>query len=336
MSICIVGGGVAGTLVCLELIKLGIHPEKITIVDPFIDGGTLSRSWGGIYSNTRWEQITEVMKEYSSAQDAIVELNKLYAPENRVLLYHLGWLIQECLRIYLPSLNLYLDSCEKIQLTEVGCDIFTRTGKQSFKTVILCQGGRTKHIDFGKPVLPLEIALDPARIARVVRPGQSVAVFGLSHSGTIVCKHLLDLGAKVYGIYRSEKPFLFNRDGEYDGIKQESAEIADRLLQAESSTFELLRYQDTPKLVKVLTKVRWVVAATGFEASPIQILTKEGSSISSSNYSPETAEIIPNLYGFGLAYPGVTILHDKTFKDVSIPSFISQIKRCLPNILSKS
>lgn len=332
MSICIIGGGVAGTLVCLELIRKGTKPESITIIDPYFDGGALSRTWGAIYSNTRWEQITESMKVYPTTQPTIDELNKIYSPESRVLLHHLGWLIQESLQNYLPNLNLIVDICDTLQQTDNGWEIQAGRQRYSFKTVILCQGGRAKSLDFGKRVIPLEVALDPARIGRLVRSHQSVAVFGLSHSGTIICKHLLDIGAKVYGVHKSEKPFLFNRDGEYDGIKQESAEIADRLIQAPASRFEFIQYQDTPKLVKILSKVHWIVSAIGFEGSPIQIHMKEGSQLSSATYSSETAELAPSLYGFGLAYPGVTVVNTKIHKDVSIPSFITQIQRCLPAI----
>jgi hypothetical protein len=185
-------------------------------------------------------------------------------------------------------------------------------------------------------VLPLEIALDPARIQRLARPNQSIAVFGLAHSGTLACKYLMGQGCKVYGIYRHATPFLFERDGHYGGIKHESADIADRLLNESSPLFELCHFQDTKKLVKILTKVDWIVSATGFQTSPIQIQTKDGNHLSFEDYNPETANLSSSLYGFGLAYPGVTHYGDQTYKDVSVPSFIQQIRRCLPSILTKS
>jgi hypothetical protein len=336
MSYCIVGGGVAGTVACLELLQNGILPSEITLIDPYFDGGALARHWGGISSNTTWRQITDAMERYPTAQKAIQELSKKYEPDHRVLLADLGWLLLESLRSVFSDLNILIDQCTQLQQREEGWEIRTTTGTFIFRTVLLCQGGRQKRIDFGKPTIPIEIALDPARIARLVRAQQSVAIFGLAHSGTLICKHLLELGVKVYGIYKTATPFLFDRDGAYDGIKQESAEIADRLLETKPSNFELVRYTDTPKLVKVLGKVSWVISATGFEASPIQIVNRSGDPISSDLYNPETAEIASSLFGFGLAYPGVTTLEGRTYKDVSIPSFVQQIRRCLPSILSKS
>jgi hypothetical protein len=336
MSYCIIGGGAAGILACLELIHSGKQPSDITWIDPYFDGGALARHWGGISSNTVWSQITDTMAKYPSAQKAISELSKKYEPQSRILLTDLGWLLLESVRCFFPEVTLLLDHCLKIQQQENGWEITTSSGTVPFKAIFLCQGGKQKRLDFGKSLIPIEIALDPSRISRVVRPNQSVAVVGLAHSGTLICKHLLDLGAKVYGIYRTEKPFLYDRDGAYDGIKQESAEIADKLLETNSASFELIRYTDTPKLVKVLGKVSWVVSAIGFEASPIQILDAKGGIISSEAYNPETAEIALSLYGFGLAYPGVTNQNGKLHKDVSIPAFAEQIRRCLPSILSKS
>jgi hypothetical protein len=332
MSICIVGGGVAGTLVCLELIRKGVEPSRITIIDPFFDGGAVIRDWGAIFSNTSWKQISEPMNEYPTAQPKIQELSKKYEPEFCVQLQDLGWLLNESIRPYFQDLNLIVDTCTKVQEVEEGWEVQTATTKAVYKTIILCQGGRQKPLDFGKPSIPLQIALNPQQLARYIRPNQSVAVFGLAHSGTLICKHLLDLGAKVYGIHKSKQPFFYDRDGEYDGIKQESAEIADKLLQESPQRFEFVIYEDTRKVVKTLGKVHWIIAAIGFEGSPIQIFRKDGSIHPWESYSPETAEVAPSLYGFGLAYPGVTTINNRVYKDVSIPSFLQQIKRCLPNL----
>jgi hypothetical protein len=336
MSVCIIGCGVAGTLACLELVRLGKQVHEITLIDPYFDGGALGRQWGAIYSNTRWEQITDAMSQFPTAQKTIQELSVKYTPDSRVLLHDLGWLLQDSLRPLLSELNVLVDTCQAIREIPDGWEVELTSGKRSFQLVFICQGGKQKLLDFGKPILALDVALDPARLRRIVRPNQSVAVFGLAHSGTLICKHLLDQNVKVYGIHKGEKPFLFARDDEYDGIKQESAEIADNLLQAPPTNFEFVRYQDTPKLVKVLTKVHWIVSATGFEGSPIQIFTKEGTNIPWDSYSPETAQIAPSLFGFGLAYPGVTTINERIYKDISIPSFVQQIRRCLPTILSKS
>jgi hypothetical protein len=336
MSVCVVGCGVAGTLVCLELIRAGIEPKEILVIDPYFDGGALGRKWGGIQSNTRWDQITEVMKDYTSAQKSIEKLSQTYKPEETVLLSDLNWLLEQSLRPYHAHMNVYIDICQSLQQTNSGWAIQLSNNILEAPTVILCQGGKEKLTDFGKPLLSLEIALDQVRLSRIIRPFQSVAVFGMAHSGTLVCKHLLALDCKVYGVHNTAIPFLYERDGHYDGIKRESAEIADRLINESPKRFELCSFQDTKKLFKILTKVDWIVSAIGFQTSPIQIKDTQGNIVSFQEYNSDTACLTNGLYGFGLAYPGVTQQGQKTYKDVSIPSFISQIRRCLPSILTKS
>lgn len=335
MSIAILGCGVSGILACLELIRVGKQTSQITCIDPYFDGGSLGRSWGGIYSNTRWIQILETLRDYPSAQLPMQTLSKTYKDEDRVLLSDLGWLLLESLRPYLQDLTLIIGTCSCLSKVANGWKVEVEKTTFEFQTVLLCMGGRQKTLDMGKPILPLEVALDSAKISRIVRPNQTVVVFGLQHSGTLVCKHLLACSANVIGVYKGESPFLFERDGHYDGIKQESAELADQFLSSPSPKLEFVKISDTSKLIKKVSKAAWIVCAIGFEGIPIPIRDETGTFLSESSYSPETGELYPNLYGFGLAYPGVTEIAGKCYKDVSIPSFVQQLRRCIPILLSK-
>jgi hypothetical protein len=160
-----------------------------------------------------------------------------------------------------------------------------------------------------------------------VRPNEKVCVFGLAHSGTLCIQHLVQLKAQVTAFYNQEKPFYFARDGEYDGIKQESAEIADGIL-AKTIPVNMYAFKDTKALVKAIQKADWIVSATGFTPRIIEIRDLQGALLVP-DFSPATGRIAGNLYGFGIAYPGESTVGDRTFKDVSLPSFSQQIKRCL-------
>lgn len=336
MSVAIIGCGASGSLCLLELARKGRDLSTITVIDPYFDGGDLGRRWGAVKSNTKWQQIVNSMSQYPSAAAPIAELNKAYGPEDICLLSDLANLLQQAVRPLLQSVNLHVDTCNKLKKTEAGWSINLVAGgelPEAFGRIFLCQGGVEKQLDYGKPVIPLDIALDPVRLRRVIRPGQTVTVVGLSHSGTLVLRNLNDLGISLNGVYDTEKPFYFARDGCYDGIKEEAATIADMIV-AKTLPVKLVSTKDMKNLVKVLTKTDWVVLSIGFTTRSLPITAVDGTQLNEVDYSPTTALVAgqTDLYGFGLSYPGVSEIEGKTYKDISIPSFVQQIQRCLAEI----
>ena len=336
MSVAIIGCGASGSVCLLELARKGRDLSTITVIDPYFDGGDLGRRWGAVKSNTKWQQIVDSLSQYPSAAAPIAELSKVYGPEDICLLGDLANLLHDAVRPLLQSVNLNVDTCKKIKKTEAGWSIeLAADGElpEVFAQVFLCQGGVEKQLDYGKPVIPLDIALDSSRLRRVVRPGQTVTVVGLSHSGTLVLRNLNELGISLNGIYDTEKPFYFARDGCYDGIKEEAATIADMIV-AKTLPVKLVSNKDTKNLVKILTKTDWVVLAIGFVGRSLPIIGLDGTQLSEIDYSPTTALIAgqADLRGFGLSYPGVSEIEGKTYKDISIPSFVQQIQRCLAEI----
>ena len=134
-------------------------------------------------------------------------------------------------------------------------------------------------------------------------------------------------------MYDTEKPFYFARDGCYDGIKEEAATIADTII-AKTLPVKLVSTKDTKNLVKILTKTDWIVLSIGFAARSLPVTAADGTQLNEVDYSPTTALVAgqADLYGFGLSYPGVSEIEGKTYKDISIPSFVQQIQRCLAEI----
>jgi hypothetical protein len=335
MKYTILGCGAAGTLLCLELLQRGVEPSSLQIIDPYFDGGALLRSWAAIYSNTTCQQILDTFQEYTALQGLVKILAEKYAPTDRIVLADLGHFLQKSLQTLPDDIHRVQTTCTCIVKTPIGWKLECKSTTLTSDVVFVCQGGQQKHFDVGKPNIPLEVALDSTRLARYVQPGQRVVIFGLAHSGTLVVKSLLQLRCSISAVYKGPTPFRFARDGHYDGIKEESAEFATEILQACPPQLELISYSDFPKMIKAVQRATWIIPTIGFEASPIEIRSQEGQLCSYTSYSPETAQLQENLYGFGLAYPGVTTLEDGIHKDVSLPSFKAQIQRCLPAILSK-
>lgn len=336
MKYAVLGCGVAGTLVCLELLHSGVDPSQILLIDTHFDGGSLGRNWGGIQSNTTWSQIKTAMENYPSARNAIDRLSEKYQDTNTCSLHDLSWILFESLQVYTSKCEVVVGRCEKIQQDGEGWKLYFQSKSFFVETVFLCQGGKQKELDYGKPILQLETIFDLDRCKRYIQPNDVVTVFGTAHSGTLALRNLLTTGCRIFAVYRGSTPFVFARDNNYDGIKQESAEIADAIQATKPHQLQFVHANDIPMLFKAVQRSKWILNCTGFETNSLPILTNENQPLSEFHYSPETAEIAPNVYGFGLAYPGVTTVEGKVYKDVSIPSFVEQIRRVLPSILSKN
>ena len=68
-----------------------------------------------------------------------------------------------------------------------------------------------------------------------------------------------------------------------------------------------------------------MIYATGFTAN---ILDGQPTA-----YDSTTATLGQNLFGYGIAFPGITELNGKKYVDVSVLSFQEQIRRTLPIII---
>jgi hypothetical protein len=331
MSIGIIGCGAAGCILLLELAYRKYDLSNIVVVDPYFDGGALGRKWGAVRSNTKWKQITDCLELYPTCKGPIAELSATYQPTDIVLLSDLACLLRDSIRPLLHDVTIVAENCLRVQQTATGWRIECRQHTEDVTTLFLCQGGEPKTLDYGKPMIPLEIALDPILLARFVKPTHVVSVFGLAHSGTLILRNLQQIGATVNAFHDTVKPFYFARDGEYDGIKEEAAIIADAILANQYTKLKLFRSQDTKSVVKASLKADWIISSIGFSPKSIEVRSLDGARVNECDYSPSTGAIqdAVHLYGFGISYPGVSEVNGIVYKDVSIPSFVQQIRKCL-------
>jgi hypothetical protein len=195
-----------------------------------------------------------------------------------------------------------------------------------FDVVFFCQGSNPKSLDLPFPTIPLEIALESKRLQDFVQTGNHVLVFGTAHSGPLVVKNLFDLGVIVTNFYATEKPFYFQRDGDYDGIKQDAAVIADEILHGKYPTVTLESVHDMSAIIRASKTADACVYACGFEPRLIHP--------GISNYDAHTGRIqgTTTAWGFGIAYPNKA--PDGIHWDVSVPAFQTHIEKQMPDILA--
>ncbi len=322
--IAIVGSGVAGLLVLHNLEKHNIDPKSITIIDPTHNGGDLTKKWLHVRSNTTWRQIFEAIPSRNSFAQPWAQLN----PDQPCELKHVIDYVRECTKDFVSKTLLRTDTVTsalqenglwKLQLQHMKQPLY-------FDVVFFCQGSNPKSLDLPFPSIPLEIALEPRRLIDHMKPGQHILVFGTAHSGPLVVKHLADAGAHVTNFYATEKPFYFDRDGAYDGIKQDAAVIADEILQGLYRNVTLESVHDMSAIIRASKTADACVYACGFEPRCIQPEL--------SAYDGTTGRIqgTTTAWGFGIAYPNRA--SDGVHWDVSVPAFQAHIEKQMPDILA--
>lgn len=329
---CIVGFGIAGQLLVLELLKT-VPPKDILIVDKTFLGGALATDYSTVLSNTPWFKTKTALQHYPEfSAEAIQEGDSKYQESECM---PVGDIAKLCLRTALKAAR----DCEKLTsevetifIPSEGLYELKHTfGKCQVNTLFICTGAKEKTLDFEMPRIPLSIALDKTALSRVVDVGNDhVVVFGTAHSGTIVLANLNDLNIQTTAIYQGTEPFRYARDGAYDGIKEGSEKIADAIRLGQHTNLTLVSLSDISTVYKHLKKGTKAIYCTGFDKTVPGCVDY--------SYDPQTAVVgtTPRVYGYGIAYPGKSLVDGKEYVDVSVLSFQQQIQRTLPAILEKS
>jgi pyruvate/2-oxoglutarate dehydrogenase complex dihydrolipoamide dehydrogenase (E3) component len=317
MKICIIGAGVTGLILLLMLTQAGVKPQDITIIDPHFDGGDICRKWGGIRSNTQWgKTITNLRKVLPG-----INIPDSFDLEATTPLEAIGQLL---IRLTTPlpvkRINGFVTRLESKSNWRVE---YYSQGPRTLEApvVILAQGSDAKVGSLPIPSIPLECALD-ARIEDYLKPSDHVVLYGTMHSGTLVMKNLNRLGIRTTAVYKGQ-PFVWDRDGAYDGIKQEAAEVADAVVAGAYKNLTLVPLEEAKDI-----KATWAVYAMGFTPRSIEVVVKGRSVV---NYDGRTGQIAPGAWGFGIAYPNLA--PDGVHWDVSVAAFALHIEGQISSIL---
>lgn len=324
-TLCIVGTGAAGLLALFSLSFTQLPPEQIVIIDPYHDGGDLQRKYSSVQSNTIWNQMLEVLRLKGISIESLPSEWRDLDPAKPTLLKHYIQLLRYLTKTYTQRCETLYSSVSQIK--EVGGKLRIFLDGQEFfetKMCILATGCSPKNLGFPIPTIPLEIALNREMLKTYVGPNQTVCLFGTAHSGTLILENLHELKVKTHAFHKGTKPFLFARDGEYDGIKQESEAIADAIVAGSYPLTYLHSITDTAEIIRWTRKADWIIYATGFQKTSLT---------SPFTYNGKTGRIneLPNTWGFGIAFPNLA--SDGIHWDVSLPSFFSHIEAQLPKIV---
>lgn len=336
--IIVIGCGAASLLLLHLFSHEGVPPHHITIIDPTFEGGDLQRCWAPIRSNTPWMRLGEAIGRLNPAWKELAKSN--WNPSETVPLFALIRTLRESIRSYLERCVLVYDTAIAARYTscwEVECP---SAGIQKGNLLFLCVGSEPKSLQLPIPSIPLAKALTSQTLRQYVEPHNRVLVFGCQHSGTLVINSLVEIGCEhITVIHRhsnNANPFLFARQGEYDGIKEEAENIADKLLRETPAGLEFVNHQEIGKVAKALRTADWVVYAMGFTPRVSCRIYSGNDPVSIEAYDATTGRLpMPSgvAWGFGIAFPNRA--PDGIHYDVSLHSFADHIANQKSTILEQ-
>jgi hypothetical protein len=328
----VVGLGPAGCifLACLPPEKL--HTGIIAIERACV-GGDLARLYGNVVANlTRTEMETAFQKVPAWATLQTFRHFEKYAPHQCPLLSDVCLQLRECMAPILAKITVRFAEVEKIQRTDNLWRISLKKEQLQTSKLIVCTGATPTQFDLPKSVIPLEIALSLPDLRQFIHPSHRIAVFGSSHSGTIVLRNIKDCGCEnVTAFYKDPTPFRWARDGDPEGLKQESAVIADEIVAGAwgSKTPTLVHSSNMGSVLRHVMSADYVVYAMGFESRYPAI---EGATF---RHDSQTGALCEGAWGFGIGFPAMYKTPSGTMApDVGFGQFADHIVKCLPALLA--
>ena len=334
----IIGFGPAGMLTLACFPQSWLH--NTVVFEPASLGGALTTQYGNVVANISKSQILNAFRQIPDYAESDFPLLATYADE---ACPKLSDVIKQMRSLIAPRLSQITLRTKKVTAIKgkgypVGANGWQLTlGSESIHVsrVFLCTGAEPKTLDLPVPHIPLQIALNPTMLEQTLYPTDRIVVFGTAHSGTLVLKNLKNLGcSNVTAIYKGKTPFRYARDGDTEGIKQESAMIADEIQARawETLTPTLLNYDDFASTYRAIHSATSVIYATGFKTPEQHYMTDADATPQPLRFRPITKdfEATTNIWGFGIGYPGqYTAPNGNVYSDVGFGGFIDAIKSVL-------
>jgi cation diffusion facilitator CzcD-associated flavoprotein CzcO len=303
----VIGAGPAGIAAVGRLLDHGIAPEKIAWVDPNFRAGDLGDKWRAVPSNT----VASLFLDYLNASPSF---RFHEAPPFKLTDVDPG---QTCLLDLVADPLVWISEHLRQQVTEfrtMATDLYLHNGQWTVQTdqgditsekVILAIGATAKKLAYPDLVeIPVDVALDPEKLAEQSLDGATVAVFGSSHSTMIALPHLLNQPVeKVVNFYRS--PLRYAVDlGDWTlfddvGLKGQAARWArENIDGVYPERLDRLSIH-SPEFQDRIAQCDHVVYTVGFERRQLPRTPQWGIL----DHNPTHGIIAPGLFGFGIAFP---------------------------------
>ncbi len=201
------------------------------------------------------------------------------------------------------------------------------------ENVILAVGAVPKKLSHSHlDEIPVEVALDPEKLAQQPLEGATVAVFGSSHSTMIALPHLLSHPVeKVINFYRSPLKYAVYLDDwilfDDTGLKGQAARWARENIDGIHPERLERCWISSPEFQEKVAACDRVVYTVGFERRKLPETRQWGQLEYNSTYGI----LAPGLFGLGIAFPAYTPdpLGYKEYR-VGLKKFMDHLDGVLP------
>lgn len=303
----VIGAGPAGIAAVGRLLDHGIDGDEIAWIDPEFGAGDLGCKWAAVPSNTKVEAFLDYLTASPSfrfEEAPACELHTL-EPEQTcrlgVVAEPLVWISKHLSQ----RVTTFPTTATDLTLTDRHWTVTTEGASIVSKNVVLAVGSIPRRLSYGNlDEIPIEDALDPAKLSQLSLDGATVAVFGSSHSSMIALPNLLNTSVqKVINFYRSPLRYAVYLDDwilfDDTGLKGLAADWAHENIDG-TYPERLERYSvDDPEFDKTLERCDHVVYTVGFERRHLPETPQWGAL----EYDRTSGILAPGLFGLGIAFP---------------------------------
>jgi cation diffusion facilitator CzcD-associated flavoprotein CzcO len=303
----VIGAGPAGIAAVGRLLDHGIAPEKIAWIDPAFAAGDLGQKWRSVSSNTIAGTFLSFLNGSAAFRfsDAPPLPLREVDPEETCALAlvadPLVWITQH-LR---ERVQAFQTTATALSLQKRQWRIQTDQQEVASENVILAVGAVPKKLSHPHlEEIPVEIALDPEKLADQPLEGATVAVFGSSHSSMIALPNLLRHPIeRVINFYRSPLRYAVYLDHwilfDDTGLKGQAAVWARENIDGVYPERLERCLVSSPEFKEKLEACDRVVYTVGFERRKLPKTPQWGEL----DYNRTNGIIAPGLFGLGIAFP---------------------------------
>lgn len=331
----VIGAGPAGIAAVGKLLDHGIAAEDIAWVDPAFAGGDLGAKWRSVSSNTQAGLFLSYLNGSSAfrfSSGPPIPLREVDPDETCALALvadPLVW-ITEHLR---ERVQTFETTANALFLARRQWRIETEQQALSSRNVILAVGATPKKLCYPQlNEIPLEVALDPEKLANEPLANATIAVFGSSHSSMIALPNLLRHPVeKVINFYRSPLRYAVYLDDwilfDDSGLKGQAAVWARENIDGVHPDRLERCWVSGPDFEEKLAACERAVYTVGFEPRTLPETPQWGRL----DYNPINGILAPGLFGLGIAFPARAVdRHGYVEYRVGLKKFMDHLNSALP------